>query len=264
MDLSKFRLSKEDIDEARRHLFYQPFKISDDVQSGVAYDWAYGKGIFQADKRLVDPETWAAFDHLNEQLRITYDYWLRSIAKSYGDMSAALVVDTACAEGYFLYGLLGHGAGRCIGYDISDRMAGAIGFLNRVTERHVEFRNIPYDMRQHKISGAPLADIVISSAIMVHLSDPTFYLEFLGSITQKVLFLYSAFEESDEFRITHEFPRMHHDNDAKFPLCFSGRTTISTGLLKFALADLGFNQVIELPPIVSLPIEGHRAFIAIK
>ena len=143
---------------------------------------------------------------LNYNLRTTYDGWLDAIAASYGDLGNARVLDIACAEGYFLHGLKQRGAGRCIGYDMATRPSISTGLLNRLLGHDVEFRNIAYDMRLHTVPGAEPADIVISSAIMGHLSDPTFFLEFLGSMTKRLLFIYSAFEDTEVFRAPMKAP----------------------------------------------------------
>lgn len=264
MDLRNRNLSRDDVNEARGLFFYQPFILSDDLQSGIAYDWSHGNNVYQVDRSQVDEATWTAFDSANHNLRSAYEGWLDAIAAAYGDLSNASMIDTACAEGYFLHGLADRGVRRCVGYDLSPRVLETNRFLNRILAHNVEVHAIPYDMRTHTIPGSEPADIVISSAIMVHLSDPTFYLEFLGSITKKLLFLYSAFEDTEEMRITYERPRVYHDVEAKFPLCFSGKTTVSLGLVKFALAEMGFNRVVEVPPVVPLPPANHRAFIAIK
>jgi len=264
MNLRKYKLSPADLAEAKASLFYQPFRISEEIQSGIAYDWIYNKGVFQVDRREVDAETWKTFDALNHNLRTAYDGWLDAIAAGYGDLRNASVLDVACAEGYFLHGLKQRGAGRCIGYDIASSPSVSTGLLNRLLGHDVEFRNIAYDMRFHMVPGAEPADIVISSAIMVHMSDPTFFLEFLGSMAKRLLFIYSAFEDTDVFRVTYEGPRLHHDAKAKFPLCFSGRTMISTSLFHFAMNELGFTRVIEAPQLVRLPPEPYRAYIAIK
>jgi len=111
MNLRKYKLSPADLAEAKASLFYQPFRISEEIQSGIAYDWIYNKGVFQVDRREVDAETWKTFDALNHNLRTTYDGWLDAIAAGYGDLRNASVLDVACAEGYFLHGLKQRGAG---------------------------------------------------------------------------------------------------------------------------------------------------------
>jgi 2-polyprenyl-3-methyl-5-hydroxy-6-metoxy-1,4-benzoquinol methylase len=268
MDLRAYRLSAADIQEARRHLYYQPFIVSDEVQTGIAYDWAHSKGIYQMQRSEVSPAEWEEFCHLNEQLRNLYDYWIGEIDRYSGGIAGRSVVDTACAEGYFLYRSKQRGAASCTGYDLAPHLAGTTAFLNRVTGLGIEFRNIPYDMRAHRIAGASPSDIVISSAILVHLSDPTYYLEHVASLARRALFVFSTFEDTDAYRITFEQPRQYHDQNARFPLCFSGRNLVSTGLLKFAISDLGFRDLIEIPTPkgIDLPLDWsmHRAFIALR
>lgn len=268
MDLRDYRLSAADVQEARRHLYYQPFIISDDIQTGIAHDWAYGKGIYQMLRKEVSFADWERFCYLNGQLRGLYDYWIGEIDRYSGGIAGRSVLDTACAEGYFLYRSKQKGAARCLGYDLAVHLAGTTAFLNRVTGLDIEFQNIPYDMRSHRILGASPSDIVISSAIMVHLSDPTYYLEHIASLTKQALFIFSVFECSDAYRVTFENPRQHHEKDARFPICFSGRNSISTGLLKFAISDLGFQDLIEIPTPkhIDLPLDWakYKAYIALR
>ena len=42
MDLTKYSLSTKQIATARAVLDYQPFIITDSLQTGVAYSWLYG------------------------------------------------------------------------------------------------------------------------------------------------------------------------------------------------------------------------------
>ena len=62
MDLRKYKLSPADLAQAKASLLYQPFRISEEIQSGIAYDWIHNKGVFQVDRREVDAETWKTFD----------------------------------------------------------------------------------------------------------------------------------------------------------------------------------------------------------
>lgn len=265
MDLRNLNLSRHDVEAIRGLFMYQPFFLRDGLQSGIAYDWSHGGGVCQVEQSQVDKATWDAFSAANQELRAAYEGWLDVIASECGDLAGASVIDTACAEGYFLHGLAKRGAGRCVGYDLSPRVVETNRFLNKALGNEVEAKAIPYDMRKHTIPGVEPADIVISSAIMVHLSDPTYYLEFLGSITKKLLFLYSIFDDTEELTITYERPRAYHDMEAKFPLCFSGQTKISVGLLKFAFAEMGFSRVLELlPGDVPLSRLGYRAYIAVR
>lgn len=261
MDLRKYNLSNEKIDLAKNTLFYQPFIISDDIQTGVAYDWRHGRGVFQMNRKDVSRNEWNQFVEENKLLRNTYDFWIDTIISIYGDISNATVIDTACAEGYFLFRFLEAGAKRCIGYDMDGRLSESISTLKKITGLNAEFYNTPYDMMSHKISGSETADIVISSAIMVHLSDPTYHIHFLSSITKKMLFIFSAFDESDDLTISYQYPRMHHDKNAIFPICFSGFTKISTSLLKFGLTDLGFHEIREIDNPMQMP-PFHKAFLA--
>jgi hypothetical protein len=122
-------------------------------------------------------------------------------------------------------------------------------------------------MRTHTIPNAASADIVISSAIMCHLSDPLEYLTFLASITKKALLLFTSIDEADTYHIIYDGAKTFFP-DSRFPYCFDTNTHISKGLLLFGLKDLGFSRIIEIPYANSwIPIENYQKFktiVAIK
>ncbi len=245
MDLRKFKPSAKQVEECKKYLKYQPWIISDDCRTGAADDWINHSGIFIMERNNVTTTDWNRFSEVNERMRVMYISWINSICNLVGPLKDLTVIDTASNEGQFLYQFLGKGAKRCIGYDLNPEYGIIINLLNDITGMIAEFINKPYDMMTHKISQAEIGDLVISSAIMCHLSDPLYYLAFLGSITKKALFLFTAVDNAPVFRITYRGARKYYDN--AFPICFDAMTFVSRILIDFGLKELGFTRIIQLP-----------------
>src|SRR5262245_42246196 len=91
MDLRKYNMSPKQEETATAVFNYQPFIISDDVQTGVAYSWLYqddgGRNArandFVLSARNVSRDMWERFCDANARLRNMYDDWIRTIAAAY-------------------------------------------------------------------------------------------------------------------------------------------------------------------------------------
>ena len=98
MDLRQYGLSAAQQAEAERLLDYQPFIISDDVQTGVAYSWLY------ADDPRVEPKLlfrrgepdFEAAAAANQSLRALYDGFIGQIAERFPNCS---LFDVGCNNG---------------------------------------------------------------------------------------------------------------------------------------------------------------------
>lgn len=264
IDLRKLNLSPQQIAGFGDGL-YQPFVFSDACCSGAGYSWMTGEPILAMDRntgtayRWIGPgkpltieafdptsESYSRFSELSARLAAMYESWIESVCESLGDVRGLSVLDTAANAGYFLFRFLERGASTATGYDRLD-LSHVYTLLNGLTGCRVDFRCVPYDMSNHTIRGAEKADIVISTAIMCHLSDPLYYLNFLGSLTRRALLLFSSFDDHDgRFRITFEGARQYYP-ESPFPICFDKLTCISRSLLDFGLKEMGFKQIVELP-----------------
>ncbi len=247
MDLRPFAPSREQVLRGTRLLDYQPFILADDVQTGIAYDWLYGPqdpGRYLAFRDQVSAETWNRFTSANAQLRTMYDEWIEAIClHAQGNES---VLDVACNSGYFLQRFALKGYGECRGYDLLDKTE-VFSYLNGILGTDARFIHQRYDSWTHRLEGCQPADIVIASAILLHLSDPLYFLHFLGSVTNKILFLFTRIIRAEEYIIQYHEPNEYY-KDAPFPVCFDNNNDISTGLLHLSLRRLGFRQIIELTP----------------
>lgn len=265
MDIRPYKPSADDMAILKKHCGYQPFILSDSCQAGAGYTWCTGKQINLMDKATVSAKNWDQFVLANAQMRTMYDDWISAICKEVAFSNNMTVVDTACNDGYFLYRFLQHGASKATGYDLLDKTP-VFNVMNRLLGVNAEFHNIPYDSMQHRIPEAQPADIVISSAIMCHLSDPLYYLSFIGKLAKRALFLFSSIDPDPSFKISYEGANYYYKNP--FPICFDKLNHVSSGLIEYGLRESGFTRIIEIPyQTCWLPwfwYKEYKAFIAIK
>lgn len=247
MDLQSSQLTREQVLEGAKLLDYQPFILSDDVQTGIAYDWLYGSedpGRYVAYRDQVSEETWRRFAAANSQLRTMYDEWIQAACSHMSGGES--VLDVACNSGYFLQRFAQKGYRDCIGYDLLDKTE-VFAYLNHILGTNATFVHQRYDSWTHQLPGCNPADLVIASAIMLHLSDPLYFLHFLGSVTRKALLFFNKVIRTDEYLVKYEEPNRYYMSDP-FPVCFDNNNSISTGLLNLSFKRLGFREVIELQP----------------
>jgi SAM-dependent methyltransferase len=246
MDLRRFGLTRDQALQGARLLDYQPFVLADDIQTGVAYEWLYPQEAgsrYVAFRKAMSPTEWEHFGEANAALRRMYDEWIEEICRA--APQAATALDIACSSGYFLQKLALQGYRDCVGYDVLDKTE-AFAFLNGVLGTGTRFVRQPYNSWTHTIPGCRPADVVIASAILLHISDPLYFLKFLGDMAKKLLFLFTRVVEAEEYVVVYGTPNMY-DKDAPFPLGFDNNNFISTGLLEYSLRQVGFRNIIELP-----------------
>jgi hypothetical protein len=251
MDLRKYSMSSADRELARSVLNYQPFIISDDVQTGVAYSWlydtdggrhVYSREAFVFDRNSDSPEIWTKAVDANRRLAAMYDAMLDGIAARFPGHSLA---DMACNNGYFPIGASLRGMKACAGFDQSD-YGDAINFLNRITGSEASFLNRSYNPWLHRVDDFEPHDVVICSQIMQHIPDPLYFLSFLASRAKKALLIFQGMGETDELQVYYKPPNRFY-KDTKFPVNFDNDVGLSRGMLMLGLDQLGFDEVIEMP-----------------
>jgi hypothetical protein len=285
MDLRRYSPTSKQIQSLVGEGCYQPFIFSDDFISGIGYSWLTGEMIIAMDRKndiayqwrapntplipihgYITEEKWRLFSEYNAKIRKMYDSWIDHTLTALGNPLNYSVIDTAANAGYFLYHFKERGAGRCLGYDLQDLTA-AYATLNSLIHTDVQFVSQHYSMETHTIPGCPASDVVISSAIMCHLSDPLNYLTFLGSITKKALLLFTTVDNKDNYQIIYHGAKKYYP-DARFPNCFDQNTEISKGLLMFGLEELGFSDILEIPNsdcgIKIVTDSNLRTFLAVR
>ncbi len=231
-----------------RVLNYQPFIITDDIQTGAAYSWAYGVQIQERApvvfRRSEWEREWDKVTESNGRLRRMYDDFMTEIAGRYRGGS---FLDVACNNGYFPVRAHTLGMRQTAGADAGD-FGTSIRFLNDILGTSAKFIHAPYDPSRH---GAPIRgeyDVVSASAIMCHLPDPLNFLAFLGGMAREAIFFFGQVIDTDAL-LTVYFPP--HPalaaNSLPFPYVFNDNTRVSRGLLYLSFERMGFKNIVEIP-----------------
>lgn len=263
MDLRKYEPSEEQVAELRGLIGYQPFRLSEDVQTGVGDMWANRTDLKSLARNEASTEDWDRFITANNRMSKMYNDWIDAICERVGDVSEMTAIDVASNAGFFPFRFREKGVKRSIAYDMNQKMGRTYELLNAITGLDVEFCNVRYDQMTHTIPDAQQGDIVVASAIMCHLSDPLYFLNFLGSIARKALLVFSTIDDDKRFRITYNEPGKFYPENP-FPVCFDNMTTVSRPLLEFSLREMGFSEIMELEYQEDwLPMSWYRQYKAI-
>lgn len=275
MDLRKFRLSTDQIEQGKACLNYQPFVLDDDICTGVAYSWistsdggrSQNVPDFVLDRRTCDGRLWEHFWDANRRLAAMYDDFVDAIVQH---VPGGTLLDVACNNGYFLVRGMERGMSQCVGYDLAD-YSGSVAFLNSVVGTQVKFHNAGYDSWKHEIAGCEQYDVVVASNIMQHISDPLYFLNFLGSRAKKALFLFHGIGDTDDYLVYYSKPnRFYPANERPFPTGFDNNVGLSRGLLLEGLKQLGFTNISEIPRRHTwlsnsfLNLGNQRAFLCLR
>ncbi|HEY5316191.1 MAG TPA: methyltransferase domain-containing protein [Pirellulales bacterium] len=247
MDLREFGLTRQQINVGCKVLKYQPFILSDDVQTGIAYSWRH-----IPDPRLPPAlvfyrrhwrKQWDEITESNALLRRTYDGLIRFIASRYPGKT---LLDVACNNGYFPVRAELFGMAPSFGMDIGGWYRKSVALLNSACGTHATFTHAVYDPGSHRAPLEGQYDVVVASAIMCHLPDPLNFLAFLASKAKEAIFFWGQLIDSSNLLVSYQPPHagLH---DRPFPFCFNDNTRISRGLMELSFKQLGFKHVIEVP-----------------
>jgi hypothetical protein len=246
MDLRKYGINESQQQRAIGCLNYQPFIISDDVQTGVAYSWLHSEeggrlsnaSDFVLDRRDVAEDRWQKFADANSRLRCMYDDWVDEIAKTY---PGGTLVDPACNNGYFPVGALIRGMSAATGYD-RDNHSVSVALLNEILGTNAVFHHQAYSSWTHCIDECQPHDVAVTSLIMCHISDPTYFLAFLGKIAREAIFLFTGMGIEPGYRVYYSKPNKFYRTD-EFPVCFDNDVALSKDLLFDSLCMMGFKNI---------------------
>ena len=231
-----------------RVLNYQPFIITDDIQTGAAYSWAYGTQVKERPPVVFRrPEwegEWEKVTESNGRLRRMYDDFMTEIAGRYRGGS---FLDVACNNGYFPVRAQMLGMQKSVGADAAD-FGASIRFLNEILGTRAKFIRAPYDPRRHSAPIRRKYDVVSASAIMCHLPDPLNFVAFLGSMAREAILFFGQVVDTDAL-LTVYFPPHPalSANSLPFPYVFNDNTRVSRGLLYFSFEKMGFKNIVEMP-----------------
>jgi SAM-dependent methyltransferase len=263
MDLRQYNLTPGQVNEAARVLDYQPFIISDDLQTGAAYSWLYSDDPRNAPKlifRFGDSE-WQQAEMANEALRKLYDGFLEQIA---GKFPHASLFDVGCSNGYFAVRAETLGM-RGTGTDIWRGRARSIAFLNSVLGTKARFVWAPYWPQWGRILTVRKFDVVTASAIMCHLPSPLDFLRALSRVARRAVFIWGQFEPGDDMAIFYRQPFRGWGRTRPFPYCFNDGTRMTRPLFDFAMRELGFGEIVELAePSGALRLPHYHGLLAVR
>lgn len=265
MDLRSYNLSAKQIDRATKVLDYQPFIISDDIQTGVAYSWVCSSGDPRVAPKLLflrgDPG-WDEAAASNQALRALYDGFIRQICERFPGES---LFDVGCNNGYFPIQAELMGMSGCAGADLGGHYSSAIQLLNELTGTSVKFIHAPYQPQLRHIMTLRKFDVVVASAILCHMASPLDFLTALSRIARRAIFFWGAVVKSDEMVILYRQPHAALGRKLPFPHVFNDDTRISQPLFEFTMRSLGFKEIIPLKePDEAIHLKDHIGLLAVR
>ncbi|MBF0518200.1 MAG: DUF1698 domain-containing protein [Nitrospirae bacterium] len=267
MDLRGYIKNQGQIERAKRLaikglLNYQPWIFSEDFETGVGLEWAHGRTtglVYYPDidrglidnspelKRLIiEPENYKEFHQSNAMLRRLYDGIVDEICDKIGNISNTTFLDVGCNTGYFPQSFALRGARQSVGCDREKGFSETFDLLNELLGTQVEFYETFYNPETRRISRIGQHDVVVSMAVLCHLSEPLNHIKCLSELAQKGLFVWTLVNEDIGYTVHYGHPQGHYKED-NFPLCFDNDVTCSEGLLRKSLELTGFNHIYEIP-----------------
>lgn len=235
------------VEEGASVLNYQPFVLTDDIQTGVGYSWV-APGDVRVNPPLVfrrsdyDSE-WPKICDANARLRAMYDDLLDEVAQRF---PGASLLDVACNNGYFPVGAELRGM-RGTGMDLGDYSA-SVAFLNKCLGTRARFLHQWYDSTTHTFPSMETHDVVVMSAIMCHIPDPLNFLAAAAKRAKKAFLFWGQIVETDALVVSYQPPHQNLSSLTDFPVCFNDNTRLSRGLFELSLRLLGFGHIIEIAP----------------
>lgn len=190
-------------------------------------------------RTFVRPEQKTEFFSANERMRRFYDGTIDQICSALGTPTGKSVLDVGCNSGYFPIAFARRGAAKVVGLDRVD-YSSTINLLNKLSQTNVEFRHWSYD---GNIDATEQFDLVMSVAVLVHLSDPLQHLAWLGATAQTALFVFTTCHDDDDYSIKYRAVNQYYKD--RFPYCFDV-CTLSRKLLRLSLERMGFTKIIEI------------------
>ena len=288
-------------------LCYQPFIFSDEMETGAGLEFtgaefqgmvylAHPPPRFLARKEisrlLVDPAKRERFSESNRRLRVLYESFIEEIETRLGPIERHTFAEVGCCSGYFPLSLAKRGAKLAVGFDRVD-YGPSFRLLNGILGTHAHFVHRPYRVKGEVARGrlswlrvlrrellrvaAPLRhpwlalgarfDVVLSVAVLVHLSDPLQHLAYLGQMARKALLVWTTTSDDENGRSIHYLASNRYYLEERFPHCFDV-VQVSPALLRHSLELMGFTEIHQIANRPDgMPEEWfrkHRGYLAIR
>ena len=245
---------------------YQPFVLPDGTVTGVGLAHHNGSSVRSVNPISSPAAEYDIFVEANNRTVHLYDDIIALAKQEVGPLQGLSYLDVACNAGYFCYRMALEGTSNVTGVDAAD-FSEAFDYANSSLGTSCQFVQSPYDMQTHRIDGiTEQFDIVTNISFLCHVSDPTFFIHHLSSLTRRVLVIYSKISRSDEYIVTYSKSTSRYFKQP-YPICFDAATVVSDSLLTFALQSCGFRTVREMPierDRCVLAPDLWRCFIAIR
>jgi hypothetical protein len=203
-----------------------------------------------------------------------YQDYIDAISQAFPNRGLS-VLDVACNNGYFPVEFSARGYKTCVGADRAN-YSSSIAELNSVLRTRARFwprhycswthtfksNRIADGLQRlfgpernywHRLHDAgvllrpePTFDITIASQIYQHISDPLYFIAFLGRITRKALLFFGGMRDASDFRVCYSKPN-RFDSTKRFPVNFDNDVGLSRSFLYECLQFAGFKEIIVLP-----------------
>jgi SAM-dependent methyltransferase len=253
---------------------YQPFRLSDGFYCGAGMSINQGFRVDPptvycpsldpsmsdyAKQALAAPDEKEEFLRANDQLTSFYDGMIKQVVAHLGGVSGMSVADIGCNAGYFPLSFAQAGAAKTVGYDRVDYTE-PLALLNDICGTKSQFKLWDY---KGELEARDQYDLVLSIAVLVHLSEPLRHLAWLGSSAKKALFVMTPCHREDDYSVRFHTVNRYYSN--KFPNCFDV-VTMSRKLLHLSFEQMGFSKVIEIStaPMTDHWQNTHLALLGIR
>ncbi|MDR4498219.1 MAG: class I SAM-dependent methyltransferase [Candidatus Scalindua sp.] len=266
--MRKYITNSNQLEEAKKLIIegvlgYQPFIFSDNLETGVGLEFEKGEYLGLAyypdiDKELIDKyprlkrlildtKYFNYFHKANAVLSRLYDTFIDEICQIMGNIGNITFLDVGCNTGYFPISFALKGAKEAAGCDREPNFSKTVNFLNQILGTNVIFLDTHYDSRTHTIANCKPYDVVTCVTVLMHISDTLFFLNTIGSLATKALFIWTQLNDDAHNSIHYpDEPRGEYKDD-KFPLCFDYKIHPSVPLLYKSLELMGFRKFYEIP-----------------
>ena len=176
----------------------------------------------------------------NAAMRSFYDGIVDQIADAPKPIDNLSVLDVGCNSRYFPLAFARKAAPETMGIDRID-YAPSVALLNEICGTSVQFANWAYD---GSVVASKQYDLVLSIAVLCHLSEPLRHLAWLGSSARKALMVFTACDDVPGCVIKFQTVNRYYADD-KFSHCFDV-TSLSRPLLRLAFQQMGFSRIVEI------------------
>ena len=172
-------------------------------------------------------------------MRGFYDGMVDQIANALGPLNQFSVLNIGCNTGYFPLAFARRGAREATGIDRID-YADSVDLLNEICEDLGAVSTWNYD---GSLTAAGRYDLILSMAVVCHLSEPLRHLAWLARRPQGVAGVYGL-RRHTRFGIESRTVNRYYSDD-KFPHCFDV-TSLSRPLLRLAFEKMGFTRIVDI------------------